>query len=265
MHKSYLISECCIINKHKNYSVASNISAPLTSSGNYYVDVYDMDESLEAKAVVMYIKNVNAGAALNTDMDPSVVYKVSDALNGDGELTKKITVWSRGSFKTYFISAGLLPDLSPEQIPKAGDIVRLTTDNSGEIAGIDIDIKYNAVTGKPEINKGVANKRDQAQWSYYGGKLFGMNANSISLIIDQEPPFSQAFAGEFSGYVDNMVPLMLNGSTFYAGFDTRLGTVYKMKNTDFKGASSVGNSEASYVITYGYAGWARLVVEYGVR
>jgi len=62
-----------------------------------------------------------------------------------------------------------------------------------------------------------------------------------------------------------MVPLSLLSSTYYAGYDTKTGSVYKMKNTDFKGASSVGVSEASYVVTYGYAGWARLVVEYGIR
>jgi len=249
----------------KNYAVSPTITAATTSSGNYYVDIYDMDESMEAKAVVMYIKNVNSGASVNTDMDPAVVYKVTDALNQDGEVTKKMVVWSRNAFKTYYFSVEHLSELSKDEIPASGDIIRITTDNKGEVVGTNIDVKYNTATGKPEINTAVANKRDQAQWAYYTGKLFGMNANSISLSIEQEPPFNQAFAGEFTGYVDNMVPLSLLSSTYYAGYDTKTGSVYKMKNTDFKGASSVGVSEASYVVTYGYAGWARLVVEYGIR
>lgn len=248
----------------KNYSVETMVSAT-TSSGNYFVDIYDMNESMEAAVVVVYVKNVNASANVNTDIDPAVVHSVTDALNAEGEPTKKMTVWSRNVFKTYYFTTDFLSELSQAQIPKSGDIIRITTNKLGEIVGIDVDVKYNPVTGKPEVNTSVANKRDQAQWCWYSGKLFGITANSLSLTIDQQPPFSQAYAGEFKDYVDNMVPLSLLGSTYYAGYDTKSGTVYRMKNTDYKAASSVGNSEASYVITYGYAGWARLVVEYGIR
>lgn len=232
----------------KKYFTVESTSS-LKSYGGYLVNIYDQNASMQPGAVIVYD---DSGETINRESAVAhLVEKVTDAVNEDMEQGKKLTVWGKGEYKSYFLSKELCDTLGSDNIPRAGDIITMAIDSRGEVKNLEIDVKYTASALK--INNPSSRER-----YYHTGRVFSTDDGTLLLKIESGPTYSNNDNPE-----DGIAAFStgVGQTTYYVQFDKSSSQVKEIKQSDLKTMLASGG-EASYVAIYSYYTGATLVVEY---
>lgn len=171
--------------------------------GEYYTfEAYDLTEGMFATAVVMKAD----GSKVDNYTPISMVTGISEAVDNNGDVVKKITVQQKGNKVSYLDSGNTIPaDLV------IGEFVRLGTDIQGRIN--EIKDRFNPFTMPPQ-SKGYGGSYNE----YFANQriTFGYVAarTEASIVITYEPTNSNA----------RRVPFKLLSSHRVTIFDVRAQT-----------------------------------------
>lgn len=220
----------------------------LKSYGQYFIDVYDMDENMVPNVIVVYNEYADSNT-VKASTSSALVDKMTKGYNDDGEEGTFITVWIGGVFRKYFIEDSEYANLtSSGVVPAPGDIVRIETTKNGRVSALSVDAKYDRNEGVAMITSS-APAGGQVEESCYRGRAYSYSGNSLSLIVDQ-------MSGSQSGYIavqDKMAPFVFASSTRIAIFDTKTERVRHATVSSLKYAYDVGEENASKVVLRCYS------------
>lgn len=237
----------------KNFKV---ITAAELEEDNYLVDMYNMNNKLQPDVIIVYEGDPDESPVPERSLRALVVEKASKALNADDEITLQLTAWRDGSFKTYTLDTDLYAELTAKgSLPKAGDIIRATIGNPGEITGLSIDVSYDRDTEKPKL---VSPGSSQIYDVCYSGTLFSSGDGTIVIKADVLPEWQSAHSDTPK---DSLVAFSVLSDTYFARYTPGEG-VTEIKAGELRPGLAVGNSGASPVIVYSYRNGVRLLVEY---
>ena len=223
-----------------------------TYKGNIIIDTYNVDGSMTAEAIVIY--DPNAAATAGTDVSPnagsSIVEKVNEAANSEGESTYSITVWNDNRFTKYLVEPEYAKILKADanKLPTSGDVVRLSANNKNEIIGLEIDIDYNSSDGSISI-KGTSDVNNllNEMGKMLIGKSYIHSTSSMSLDMSKTGGFA-ASSGYYDAAVDDLVPLTIPSNVKISVYDKKLGEVRHGSIDDIEDISSVGETNASNIV-----------------
>ncbi len=163
-------------------------SANLQSYETLAVTMYDINKNFEPAVVLMY-KGIGSGgtnAPVSNNAAPAIVKDVTYGYNENGDATAIVSYFQGKRSYKLPINSEKYVTLKPEDLPKKGDIIRMTTDKYGEIANFKIDIRYTpSADGKSgtlsttsqTVNGGLGNDM------IYFGKSYYHSPTSLSMLV----------------------------------------------------------------------------------
>ncbi len=118
-------------------SVVAGNNNLLKHDDTYLADVYDIDDSGVAGAIVIYKDYSNPGVDGNSDC--AVIDSVMDAIDEEGNSVKMLQYWKEGNFYTATIESEK-SDLANDLV--CGDVIRYVTNTKGEIVDLKTEFSY---------------------------------------------------------------------------------------------------------------------------
>lgn len=232
------------------------ISPSELESETYLIDMYNMNDKLQPDVVIIYEGDPNQSPTPIREDTAMVVEKVTTALDENDTVTKAVTVWRKGSFRTYTLSEELYSELSKKKgFPKAGDVIRAKFESPTVISGLAIDVSYDTENGVPKmINPGESQIYDVG----YCGRLFSVGDGALVLKVETAPGWSASYSGTIK---DNVTVFSVRSDTYFARFTPGEG-IKEIKASELRPGLAVGNGNASPIVVYSYRNGLKLVVEY---
>lgn len=159
----------------------------LSNDDEPVIDTYDYNENYIPAAVVIYNMLGGASTAVIPDKTaPSyMVAEVTDAMDADGNASKKLSLCNTSGYETYVIDYEIYQELKTAgKIPGRGDVVRISIDHKNEINGLARDAVYNATTGAININyTDNVNTHAGEQLTYAVGKVVSVGDGAMTVDI----------------------------------------------------------------------------------
>lgn len=266
--KDYMSGTSDIKYEDKYFSVIGYTGIP--KNGSFTIDIYDQNEQLKPKAIVMYVDASANSSSVTRDQRPQLVDSVTDAIDENGYKTKKITILSGSRYITYYASQSLLEELADVvssdgtvteiRMPKGGDIIRTTTNSLGELTALSVDSRY---VGKRDME--IFSQSDdqssngyQFNFPYFTGLVFSTSANSLVIKAIEAPEFHSYYGDNMQ---DSLMPFTAT-QTQYMRYNITTGKAQIIKRTDLQSLLAVGEENASFITVYANRGGALTVVEY---
>lgn len=222
----------------------------------YLVDMYNMNDKLQPDVVIVYDGDPNSAPTPVREDTAMVVEKVTTALDEDDVLTKEITVWRQGSFRTYTLNSEVYAELDKKNgFPKAGDVIRAKFESANVISGLSVDVSYDAENGVPKM---LAPGESQVYDVGYCGRLFSVGDGALALKVETAPGWN---TGSSDAIVDNLTVFSIRSDTYFARFTPGEG-IKEIKASELRPGLAVGNGSASPIVVYTYRNGLKLVVEY---
>jgi len=193
----------------------------LTNDKYYIMSAYDLDENYFPGAVVIYTNEETADAIRMPGLTatPFMVSEVTDAIDSEGEASKRIYGVTGGKYKEYYMASSTAAELEAEnKMPVVGDVVRLSL-NGDKIVGLTRDVS--CTSSGITINYGIdgVSTNSNSELTYIGGELLSKHANAVVLCADQKPTPSSG------AYINNIAPISISNPT-YTVCDLKTGEVY---------------------------------------
>lgn len=234
----------------ENYFSVTNPSTALTNYRVYKIAAYDMDETMNAGAIVYYSSTRNVGGTDVDDMiTPSICDDIVKAVNEEGEICYRLLYWKDGAFHRNEIDFDEYTRLKEKgNIPKKGDILRCNVDMMGKITGIEIDAKYDSESNFVDLTE-EAPSSGQIDYSYYIGRVYASNANVLSLKVEQAADYAANYGDAPAG---DIVPFVFRSDAKIAIFDTKSEKIIHGKTSILAEGRSVGMEAATKVVIYSH-------------
>ncbi len=168
----------------KNFTVLP-MSELVNITKDYTCDFYDFDSFYYPKATVIF-DNVTGGGKVPELSASNFVYKITDAVTSDGEITKAVHSVSKGYYSKRLINPERLAE-SPAILPSVGAVARFLLNSEGEITNTIIDAELNGET--VNLPNGGGSKW-RADIAYAKGKVKLAGENILAMVLDQAPGFT---------------------------------------------------------------------------
>lgn len=193
----------------------------LVNDKEYIMSAYDLDENYFPGAVVIYTNEATADAIRMPGLTatPFMVSEVTDAIDSEGEASKRIYGVTGGKYKEYYMASSTAAKLEAEnKMPVVGDVVRLSL-NGDKIVGLTRDVS--CTSSGIVINFGIdgVSTDSNSELTYIGGELLSKHANAVVICADQKPTPSSG------SYINNIAPISISNPT-YTICDLKTGEVY---------------------------------------
>ena len=208
----------------------------------YIGDAYDFDNDYYPRVTVIYTetgKSVDS-QYLTTANGIHIVYQINDTADKDGNITKVIRTFCKGTYYSYIVNPDALQSIiDGSNLPSPGDIIHYSLDKNNYINGIKIDSKYNPTTQKHDVK--YVSAYDSAI-SFIAGTVKAIGDGMITLNIG---------SGDYvpSNVQLTVAPLPLSNA-FYTVYNTKTHEVTTGTVTDVIPAVSVGMQKATKVLCY---------------
>ena len=228
------------------------------------VDAYDYNENFEPGVVVAYI-GLGTGGRVSAATPPMnatayVVDSVVDAIDSDGEITKKVTLYDNGKFLSYYIDERIIPTLEDDNlIPASGDIVRIVLSDVDTIGGIARDVIYNPDTKKSKVQYGGDVSANPGYMNtYITGKVFSVSSSMLTVKYEDIGTDSS----KYSPTKDGISPYAMTSVPVIAIYNTDKGIVEHGSFNDILSIQASDEAAASYIALKTYYLSPRLLVIY---
>jgi len=189
-----------------------------------------------------------------------VVDSVVDAIDSDGEITKKVTLYDNGKFLSYYIDERIIPTLEDDNlIPGSGDIVRIVLSDVDTIGGIARDVIYNPDTKKAKVQYGGDVSANPGYMNtYLTGKVFSVSSSMLTVKYEDIGTDSS----KYSPTKDGISPYAMTSVPVIAIYNTDKGIVEHGSFNDILSIQASDEAAASYIALKTYYLNPRLLVIY---
>lgn len=224
---------------------------------SYIFDSYDYSGDFNARAVVIYSEDsAEIGETTITTPDiyqvSRVIESVNDALDENGALTKKLTVFYGGSFSSYIIPSDICRELIKRGlIPSSGDVVRIAFDVQGRVSGIAIDAEYNPSKKRPVLKSYLESSFGYR--TYAAGNVFSFTGGTMSIKAD--------YTHNSSALNDSIYAFVCTTGNVII-YDTKKNACRKSRLSDIVPSIKSGIDNSSYVLVRTDYGVASTIVIY---
>ncbi len=194
----------------KNFKI---ISPSELENDTYLIDMYNMNDKLQPDVIIVYEGDPQSSPTPDRVRNALVVEKVKTTVNEDNVVTKEITAWRDGTFKTYTLNEELYEELGKNNgFPKPGDIIRITTESADVISGLTIDVSYDRENGVPKmIDPGESQIYDVG----YCGRLFSVGDGALVLKVETAPGWQSSNSGTIK---DELAAFSVTSDTYFARY-----------------------------------------------
>ena len=224
---------------------------------SYIFDSYDYSGDFNARAIVIYSEDsAEIGETTITTPDiyqvSRVIESVNDALDENGALTKKLTVFYGGSFSSYIIPSDICRELIKRGlIPSSGDVVRIAFDVQGRVSGIAIDAEYNPSKKRPVLKSYLESSFGYR--TYAAGNVFSFTGGTMSIKAD--------YTHNSSALNDSIYAFVCTTGNVII-YDTKKNACRKSRLSDIVPSIKSGIDNSSYVLVRTDYGVASTIVIY---
>lgn len=138
----------------------------------YTVSAYDYDKNYLPGAIVVFENKENPDIPLTPSNSATsyIVTAVNDAVDTESEPVKIVKVYGNGEYREYYMRLGVYQNLvNAGKNPGIGDIIRISTDASGYIRGLALDVDYNEQTKTASIEYISMMNSYARALTYFGG------------------------------------------------------------------------------------------------
>ena len=203
---------------------------------SYAFDAYKTKkDGIEAEALVY--KSDSESNEVPNDLAISVVDRITETLDTNGDIRRKMYVWSDGVLKEYFLkdidvlkNVKSLKNTDAAYTPMCGDAVKLAVNDAGFITAIELLYQRNADVFKYPTGENTSSLLDTFRVAY--GEIYAVSAGNIQFhrgVIQSAD--KEYFIDELECYKSSRMTIYtcekINGD-----LSVRIGTISDM--TDYK-------------------------------